>query len=65
MLVTDHKPLPAIFGPKHGVSTMAAARLQRWVLTLSSYSYSMEFKYSKENATANAFVVTALSKVRE
>ena len=51
VLVTDHKPLLTIFCPKHGVPTKAAARLQRWALTLSSDSYSMEFKYSKENAT--------------
>ena len=38
----------------HEVPTMAAARLQRWALTLSSYSYSMEFKYAKENTTADA-----------
>ena len=54
ILVTDHKPLLTILGPKKGVPTMAAARLQRWALNLSSYTYSMEFKYSKENATADA-----------
>ena len=54
ILVTDRKLLLTIFGPKHGVSTMAAACLQRWALTLSSYSYFMEFKYFKDNATADA-----------
>ena len=43
-----------ILGPKHGVPSMAAARLQRWALTLSSYQYSMEFTHSKDNATADA-----------
>ena len=33
---------------------MAAARLQRWAVTLASYSYTMEFKYSKDNASADA-----------
>ena len=28
-LVTDHKPLLSILGPKPGVPTMAAARMQR------------------------------------
>ena len=34
-LVTDHKPLTAILGPKKGVLLLAAARLQRWALLLS------------------------------
>ena len=36
-LITDHKPLTAIFGPKKGIPTLAAARLQRWALLLSAY----------------------------
>jgi hypothetical protein len=29
-LITDHKPLVNIFGPKTGVPTLAAQRLQKW-----------------------------------
>ncbi len=36
MLETDHKPL-TIFGPKAGIPTLAAARLQRLALILSAY----------------------------
>ena len=36
-LLTDHKPLTTLFGPKRGVPTLAAARLQRWALILSAY----------------------------
>ena len=32
MLVTDHKPLTSILGPKKGVPSVAAACLQRWAL---------------------------------
>ena len=35
-LITDHKPLTAIFGSKKGIPTLAAARLQRWPLLLST-----------------------------
>ena len=42
-LVTDHKPLTTILGPKNNVPPLAAARLQRWALVLSAYSYDIEF----------------------
>ena len=32
MLVTDHKPLLTILGPKAGLPTLVAARLQRWAV---------------------------------
>ena len=34
-IVTDHKPLITILGPKKGIPPLAAARLQRWAWTLS------------------------------
>ena len=37
-LITDHKPLLKIIGPKTGIPPIAAARMQRWALTLSAYS---------------------------
>ncbi len=43
-IVTDHKPLTAILGPKKGVPPLAAARLQRLAILLSAYSYEIEFK---------------------
>ena len=38
-LVTDHKPLTTILGPKEGVPPLAAARLQHWALCLSLHSF--------------------------
>ena len=37
LLVTDHKPLLSLLGPKSGIPTLAAARMQRWALKLSAY----------------------------
>ena len=52
-LVTDHRPLTTIFGPKKGVPPLAAARLQRWALLLSAYRYNIEFKPTLAHANAD------------
>lgn len=54
MLSTEHRPLVKIFGPKTGVPTLAAARLQRWSLTLSAYQYEIQYKPSQQHSNADA-----------
>lgn len=54
ILVTDHKPLLAILGPKSGVPTIAAARMQRWALVLSAYDYEIEYRDSASHANCDA-----------
>ena len=53
-LVTDHSPLTALFGPESGVPPLAAGRLQRWALLLSSYQYTIEFWPTKAHANADS-----------
>ena len=53
VLITDHKPLTTLLGPKHGIPPLAAARLQRWALLLTAYTYSIEYKATKEHANAD------------
>ena len=53
-LVTDHKPLCHVFGPQTQVSSVAAARLQRWTLILSMYQYNIEYLRGIQNVTADA-----------
>ena len=43
-LVTDHRPLCKILGHNQGVPALAAARMQRWALILSAYSYKTEYQ---------------------
>ena len=52
-LITDHKPLTAIFGSKKGIPTLAAARLQRWALLLSTYDYEIQFKPTESHSNAD------------
>lgn len=44
-LVTDHKPLEAIFGPK----AKPCARIERWVLRLQSYKFNIRYSPGKNN----------------
>ena len=53
-LVTDHKPLTTILGPKQTIPSLAAARLQRWALLLAGYSYNIKFKPTSEHQPADA-----------
>ena len=52
-LVTDHKPLTTLLGPSRSVPPLAAARLQRWALLLSAYSYDIQFKRTYEHSNAD------------
>ena len=52
-LITDHKPLTAIFGPKKGIPALAAARLQRWAVLLSAYDYHISYKPSQLHSNAD------------
>ena len=53
-LVTDHQALLTILGPKKGLPAIAAARLNRWAVILSAYSYEMEYRPTKSMGNADA-----------
>ena len=53
-LTTDHKPLTTILGPKQGIPTLAAARLQRWALLLAAYTYQIKFRSTGHHANADS-----------
>ena len=53
-ILTDHKPLERIFGPKTAIPSLAAMRLQRWAIILSAFDYTIRFVPSKQNAVADA-----------
>jgi len=52
-LVTDHKPLLAILGPKKEIPPLAAARMQRWAFQLSGHDYDTLFKPTTAHCNAD------------
>ena len=52
-LVTDHKLLLTLLGPKSQILPLAAARLQHWALILTAYNYDIQFQPSIEHGNAD------------
>ena len=63
-IITDHKPLTAILGPKKGIPPLAAARLQRWAWILSAYKYEIEFRPTGAHGNADGLSRLPLSGVK-
>ena len=54
VIISDHKPLMHIFNTSKAIPNMASARIQRWAITLSAYTYTINYKSGKEHANADA-----------
>ena len=54
IIESDHKPLSYLFDEKKRIPEMASARIQRWALTLSAYTYSIRYKAGKKLGNADA-----------
>ena len=52
-ICSDHKPLQYIFSASRPTPSLASARIQRWVLTLSAYNYQIQYKPGKDNSNAD------------
>lgn len=52
-LLSDHKPLLALFGEHKSLPQMAAGRLQRWSLYLSNFDYTFKHVKGIENVKAD------------
>ncbi|CAB0017172.1 unnamed protein product [Nesidiocoris tenuis] len=62
VLKSDHKPLIYLFGEDKQLPKVAANRLSRWAMFLSSFNYSMEFINGKDNVLADTLSRLPLSK---
>lgn len=52
-ILSDHKPLQTLFGEYRSLPPMAAGRVQRWSLFLSSFDYTFKFIKGKDNVKAD------------
>ncbi|XP_062614634.1 uncharacterized protein K02A2.6-like [Saccostrea cucullata] len=64
-LVTDHKPLLSILGPKKGVPPLAAARMQRWALILAAYQYDIQYKSSEQHSNCDSLSRLPLHETKQ
>ncbi|GFQ70467.1 uncharacterized protein K02A2.6 [Trichonephila clavata] len=62
-LITDHKPLVAIFGSKRGLPVLAATRLLHYALILQSFEFDIIFRKTIEHR--NADFLSRLPKTSE
>ena len=51
---SDHNPLQPILGSRSAVPTLAAQRLQRWVIILSAFRYELQCIPGERNTVADA-----------
>ena len=55
VIESDHRPLSFLFSENRRVPQIASSRIQRWALTLASYSYSIRYKAGRHLGNVDAF----------
>ena len=52
-VLTDHKLLTLILGPKKGIPVLAAWRIQKWAIQLSAYQFDIKYRSADQNGNAD------------
>ena len=53
LIITNHKPLLGLLAEDKPIPSLAAARIQRWAIILSSYDYTLTYKSGATNSNAD------------
>lgn len=53
-LITDNKPVMSIFAPDKAIPSLAAARLQRYAIFLSQFTYDIVYRKSSDHGNVDA-----------
>ncbi len=53
LLITDHRPLVSIFGPKTQLPPFVATRLHHWCVFLSQFQYDVIYRKSEQHGNAD------------
>eukprot|EP00731_Ephydatia_muelleri_P030080 Em0021g603a len=56
ILVTDHKPLIALFGPTKATPALAGNRLAWWALMLSQFNNSIDYRKMSDHGNASSWL---------
>lgn len=62
IIITDHLPLISLFSLSKPFPQHAAARIQRWILELTSYDYGIEYRRTNEHGNCDALSRLPLPK---
>lgn len=54
VIITDHKPLVALFSPHKRIPDNTAQKMQRWALFLTDYNYEILYRSTHQHANADA-----------
>jgi transposase InsO family protein len=65
ILVTDHRPLVAILGPKKAFPALVTARLHRYAVKLLGFQYVVEFRKGSKHGNADALSRAPLERGEE
>ena len=55
-MITDHKPLLAIFSPGKQLPTLTAQRLQCYAIILMAYRFDIQYKPTKDHGNADCLI---------
>ena len=64
-IITDHKPMLTILGPKKEIPPLAATQLQRWAVLLSTFNCDIKFQSTHDHGNVDGLSHLPLPNVTQ